>query len=121
MMAFTSANTIEKDMIAVRVSRDHRAAWLRPLYSDLHSKPKKPQDLPHYTCINFRHESAGIYRWEFDKGKKSVSVRAAPDGIGLAFVSDGHVTARLSNGSLGARSELFDAPKNEFGCLNSRQ
>src|SRR5882724_2451780 len=66
---------IQKDMIAVRVSKDHRAAIVgAPLYFKSHPKPKSPRDLLSQRCINFRHGSAGIYRWEFDKGRKSLSV-----------------------------------------------
>jgi DNA-binding transcriptional LysR family regulator len=107
---------IQKDMIAVRVSRDHRAAIVgAPSYFKSHPRPKTPHDLLKHRCINFRHGSAGVYRWEFDKGKKSLSVavngplivddvetlvRAAIDGIGLAFVSDERVTAELESGEL---------------------
>src|SRR6516165_11697985 len=62
---------IQKDMIAVRVSKDHRAAIVgSPEYFKEHPKPKTPHDLLKHRCINFRHGSAGLYRWEFDKGKK---------------------------------------------------
>jgi len=107
---------IQKDMIAVRVSKDHRAAIVgAPGYFKSHSKPKTPHDLLKHRCINFRHGNAGVYRWEFDKGKKSLSVavngplivddvetvvRAAMDGIGLAFVSDERVTPQLESGEL---------------------
>lgn len=107
---------IQKDMIAVRVSQDHRAAIVgAPAYFKSHPKPKTPHDLLRHKCINFRHGSAGVYRWEFDKGKKSLSVavngplivddvetlvRAAIDGIGLAFVSDERVSAQLASGEL---------------------
>jgi len=107
---------IQKDMIAVRVSRDHRAAIVgTPEYFKSHTKPKTPHDLLKHRCINFRHGSAGLYRWEFDKGKKSLSVavhgplivddvetlvRAAIDGVGLAFVSDERVAAQLESGEL---------------------
>ncbi len=107
---------IQKDMIAVRVSKDHRAAIVAsPSYFKSHPKPKTPHDLLKHRCINFRHGFAGVYRWEFDKGKKSLSVavngplivddvetlvRAAIDGVGLAFVSDERVTAQLENGEL---------------------
>jgi DNA-binding transcriptional LysR family regulator len=55
----------------------------------------------HHRCFNFRHGSAGVYRWEFDKGNQSLAVavqgplivddvelliRAAIDGVGLAFM-----------------------------------
>jgi DNA-binding transcriptional LysR family regulator len=107
---------IQKDMIAVRVSRDHRAAIVgSPAYFLSHPKPKTPRDLLKHRCINFRHGNAGLYRWEFDKGRKSLSVavngplivddvetlvRAAIDGIGLAFVSDERVAPQLSSGEL---------------------
>lgn len=107
---------IQKDMVAVRVSRDHRAAIVgAPSYFKSHPKPKTPHDLLKHRCINFRHGSAGMYRWEFDKGKKSLSVavngplivddvetlvRAAIDGVGLAFVSDERVEEPLERREL---------------------
>jgi len=107
---------IQKDMIAVRVSKDHRAAIVgAPSYFESRPKPKSPRDLLSQRCINFRHGSAGVYRWEFDKGKKSLSVavngplivddveilvRAALDGVGLAFVSDEYVAPHLASGAL---------------------
>src|SRR3954447_6256974 len=107
---------IQKDMIAVRVSKDQRAAIVAaPAYFKTHPKPKSPRDLLSHRCINFRHGSAGIYRWEFDKGKKSLSVavngplivddvellvRAAIDGIGLAFMSEDQAAPDLTSGAL---------------------
>ena len=107
---------IQKDMIAVRVSKDHRAAIVgAPSYFESRPKPKSPRDRLSQRCINFRHGSAGVYRWEFDKGKKSLSVavngplivddveilvRAALDGVGLAFVSDEYVAPHLASGAL---------------------
>jgi DNA-binding transcriptional LysR family regulator len=107
---------IQKDMIAVRVSKDHRAAIVgAPAYFRSHAKPKTPHDLLKHRCINFRHGTAGLYRWEFDKGRKSLSVavngplivddveimiRAALDGVGLAFVSDERVMPQLESGAL---------------------
>jgi len=107
---------IQKDLIAVRVSKDHRAAIVgSPEYFKAHPKPKTPHDLLRHRCINFRHGSAGLYRWEFDKGKKSLSVavngplivddvetliRAAIDGVGLAFVSDERAAQQLASGEL---------------------
>ena len=106
---------IQKDMIAVRVSKDHRAAIVgAPAYFEAHPKPKTPHDLLKHRCINFRHGNAGVYRWEFDKGKKSLSVavngplivddveiviRAAIDGIGLAFVGEDKVAEHLASGA----------------------
>ena len=107
---------IEKDMIAVRVSPDHRPAIVgSPSYFESYPKPKSPRDLVQQRCINFRHGSAGLYRWEFEKGKRSLSVavngplivddvelviRATLDGVGLAFLSEHQVVPHLDSGAL---------------------
>jgi len=107
---------IEKDMIAVRVSRDYRPAIVgAPSYFASRPKPKAPHDLLSHRCINFRHGDEGVYRWEFEKGRKSLSVgvegplivddvdvmiRAALDGVGLAFMSDEHAGPHLASGAL---------------------
>jgi DNA-binding transcriptional LysR family regulator len=107
---------IEKDMIAVRVSPDHRPAIVgSPSYFESYPMPKSPRDLVRQRCINFRHGSAGLYRWEFERGKRSVSVavngplivddvelviRAALDGVGLAFLSEHQVVPHLRSGAL---------------------
>src|SRR5579871_2558687 len=107
---------VERDMIAVRVSPEQRAAIVAaPSYFASHPRPKSPRDLPAHRCINFRHGSAGVYHWEFDKGRKSLSVavngpltvddvdvliRAAVDGVGLAFALEEHVAPQLASGAL---------------------
>ena len=108
---------IQKDMIAVRVSEDHRAAIVgSAAYFKSHVKPKAPRDLVSLPCINFRHGHGGeVYRWEFEKGRKSLSVavngplivddvelaiRAAIDGIGLAFISEDKVAQHLTTSAL---------------------
>lgn len=107
---------IGKDMIAVRVSRDHRPAIVgAPGYFKVHPKPKTPRDLPQHHCINFRHRGSGLYRWELDRGKQSLSVavsgplivddvelmtKAAIDGVGLAFMSDEHAAPHIASGAL---------------------
>ena len=103
-------------MVAVRVSKEQRAAIVgAPGYFASHPKPQSPRDLPTHLCINFRHGSAGVYHWEFDKGRKSLSVavngpltvddvdiliRAAVDGVGLAFALEEHVATQLAKGTL---------------------
>ena len=108
---------IQKDMIAVRVSGDQRAAIVgSPLYFKSNPMPKAPRDLPNHRCINYRHGAGSeIYRWEFDKGKKSLSVavsgplivddvellvHAALDGLGLAFVSEELAADHMAKGTL---------------------
>jgi DNA-binding transcriptional LysR family regulator len=107
---------IQKDMIAVRVSPDRRPVIVgSPAYFKSRSKPKVPRDLLNHRCINFRHGSDGVYRWEFQKGKKSLSVgvsgplivddvgiviRAAIDGVGLAFITEEQAVGLLADGLL---------------------
>lgn len=107
---------IERDMIAVRVSRDQRAAIVAaPGYFAEHPKPKSPRDLTKHRCLNFRQGESQLYRWEFDKGKESLAVgvtgpvvvddihimtRAALDGAGLAFMMDGWASPYLASGQL---------------------
>jgi DNA-binding transcriptional LysR family regulator len=107
---------IKKGMAAIRVSPDLRPAIVgSPRYFDSRPKPKTPRDLLGHLCINVRHGSEEIYRWEFEKGKQSqvvgvagplvvddveLSIRAALDGVGLAFVDDERVAAHLSSRAL---------------------
>src|SRR5216117_3541397 len=67
--------SIQRDMVAVRVSRDHRLAVVgSPEYFALHPKPNSPHDLPSHRCINLRGGSAGPYRWEFEKNGEALVV-----------------------------------------------
>lgn len=107
---------IERDMIAVKVSADQRPAIVgSPSYFESQSKPKNPHDLTRHRCINFRHGSTGLYRWELDKGKQSLAVavdgplivddvdvliRAAIAGVGLAFTLEEQVVPYLESGAL---------------------
>jgi DNA-binding transcriptional LysR family regulator len=107
---------IEQDMVAVRVSEDLRPAIVgSPRYFESHPRPAAPRDLLNHRCINYRHGSAGLYRWELDKGKQSFAVavngplivddveimtRAAIDGVGLAFMSEERAAPHLASGAL---------------------
>jgi DNA-binding transcriptional LysR family regulator len=107
---------IERDMIAVRVSADQRAAIVgAPAYFAAYPKPKSPRDLTTHRCLNFRHGADETYRWEFDKGKQSLTVavegplvvddvqlliRAAVDGVGLTFLMEEQAAPYLASGAL---------------------
>ncbi|WP_263373672.1 LysR family transcriptional regulator [Granulicella aggregans] len=89
---------IQRDMIAVRVTREMRLAVVgSPEYFESNPIPKHPQDLRDHACIGFRF-SNGLYRWEFEKGRKVLTVspqgpasfddpdlviRAVLDGVGI--------------------------------------
>jgi DNA-binding transcriptional LysR family regulator len=65
---------IQRDMIAVRVSKDLRLAVVgSPQYFKSHPIPRNPRDLKDHACIGFRF-SSGVYRWEFEKGRKTITV-----------------------------------------------
>jgi DNA-binding transcriptional LysR family regulator len=83
----------------------------------------RPAISSNHQCINFRHGSARVYRWEFDKGKKSLTaaangplivddveilIRAAVDGVGPAFNSENRAQPYMSGGGL-VRAD-WDAP-----------
>jgi len=107
---------IEQDMVAIRVSPDHRAAIVgAPGYFESHSTPRSPRDLVKHRCINFRHGKDEVYRWEFEKGTQAVTVavagplvvddvelviRAALDGVGLAYVGEDRAAPHIESGAL---------------------
>jgi DNA-binding transcriptional LysR family regulator len=69
---------IQRDMIAVRVTKEMRLAVVgSPGYFESNPIPRSPQDLKDHSCIGFRF-SNGLYRWEFEKGRKTLTV--SPQG-----------------------------------------
>ena len=69
---------IQRDMIAVPVTGEMRLAFVgSPEYFASNPKPRQPRDLKNHACIGFRF-AKGLYRWEFEKGKKAITV--SPDG-----------------------------------------
>lgn len=109
--------SVEKDMIAVRIGPDWRlVAVASPGYLAEHGVPGHPQDLVRHCCINMRHESAGgLYTWEFAKEGQELRVRvsgqltfnnsyamidAAVSGYGIAFVPDNIVERHVASGEL---------------------
>lgn len=108
---------IQRDMVAVRVTGEQRAAIVAaPGYFESHPRPKTPRDLTAHRCLRYRMGASGsVYRWEFEKRGKPVTVsvagplifndvdlmlRAALDGVGLAFLLEEQVTNFLANGKL---------------------
>jgi DNA-binding transcriptional LysR family regulator len=109
--------SVEKDMIAVRIGPDWRlVAVASPAYLAAHGMPKHPQDLVRHVCINMRHETAGgLYAWEFEKKRQELRVRvngqltfnnsyamidAAVNGYGIAYVPENIVERHIAAGSL---------------------
>lgn len=69
--------SVEKDMIGVRIGPDLRLAVVgSPKYLDGRARPVTPRDLLAHRCINLRMATRGnLYAWEFDSGAQSLSVR----------------------------------------------
>ena len=106
---------IQKDMIAVRVTGEMRLAVVGSQeYFDSNRKPKHPQDLRDHACIGFRFSNS-LYRWEFEKGRKSLTVspqgpvsfddpdlviQAVLKGVGIGTSMEESVASLISEGRL---------------------
>ncbi|PKR54969.1 LysR family transcriptional regulator [Thalassospira marina] len=110
---------VEKDMIAVPVSRPLRMlAVSAPSYFERRGRPQTPHDLVNHECLNYRFTSnGGMYAWEFEDAGTPLNVRvngqlafnsifpimdAALDGTGIGCVLDIHAESRIKDGTLEA-------------------
>ncbi|TGQ64031.1 LysR family transcriptional regulator [Mesorhizobium sp. M00.F.Ca.ET.186.01.1.1] len=108
---------VARDMIAVRIGPDMRMAVVgSPAYFATRPKPRTPQDLTAYNCINLRLPTyGGLYAWEFEKAGRELKVRvegqlvfniaslrlnAVLAGLGLAYLPEDQVSAHLTDGRL---------------------
>jgi DNA-binding transcriptional LysR family regulator len=109
--------SLEKDMIAVRIGPDLRLALVAsPGYLESNPVPVSPRDLSRHKCINLRMATKGdLYVWEFEKGGQEINVRvegqfivddyalaikASKAGHGLAYVLDDLVASDIESGAL---------------------
>lgn len=106
---------IQRDMVAVRVSADLRLALVgSPEYFARRKPPRTPQDLKEHPCVGFRF-SNGMYRWEFEKGKKALTfnpqgpvsfddtelvIRAVLKGVGIGMAMEHVLMPMIEEGSL---------------------
>ncbi len=96
------------DMIRVRVTGPIRIAVVgSPAYFAGRRPPRTPDDLASHNCIQYRLGAKGpIAKWQFERNGKArqiavagrltvnnpeLAVRAALDGIGIAYVAGGSV------------------------------
>jgi DNA-binding transcriptional LysR family regulator len=108
---------LAQDMISVRIGPDIRNAVVcTKSYLKNRKTPKTPKDLLQHQCINLRTSTYGrLYEWEFEKAKRSVSVRvdgpctfnnaydileAARSGFGLAYLPQELVQPMIESGEL---------------------
>ena len=109
--------SVEKDMVAVRLTADLRAAVVAsPAYFARHPPPAHPHELQHHRLINRRLlNSGGLYRWAFAKNGQALDVlgtgplvsnaddlmlRAALDGLGIAMLGEADVIRHVEEGRL---------------------
>jgi DNA-binding transcriptional LysR family regulator len=106
---------IQRDMIAVRVTQEMRLAVVgSPQYFESRDVPRKPQDLRDHSCIGFRFTN-GLYRWEFEKGRKALTVspqgpasfddpdlviHAVLNGVGIGTAMEETLRGMISEGRL---------------------
>jgi DNA-binding transcriptional LysR family regulator len=94
---------IQKDMIAVPVTRELRLAVVGSTrYFASRSIPQKPKDLSEHRCLTLRLPG-GPYRWEFAQGRKSVTINVN----GPLVIDDTHlvIQAALAGAGLGLAYE----------------
>lgn len=88
---------IQKDMIAVRVTPELRLAAVgSPGYFASRGIPEKPDDLNDHRCITLRL-AGGIYRWEFERGQKSVTINVN----GPLVIDDTHLVIQAALAGIG--------------------
>ncbi|ROR15092.1 LysR family transcriptional regulator [Erwinia sp. JUb26] len=109
--------SIEKDMVAVRIGPDWRMAIVAtPDYFAQHGVPQTPYELQNYRCINMRLPTlGGLYHWEFSKEGKAIRVKvegqlvfntlsaridAALSGMGVSCVPEDSVKTYIEEGKL---------------------
>lgn len=105
--------SVDKDMIAVRISPDWRlVAVASPAYFAKNPVPETPKDLVGHSCINHRQAtSGGLYAWEFEQDGRELRVRvegqltfnssvamidATLQGYGIAYVPENLVAEHIA-------------------------
>ncbi|QUP53850.1 LysR family transcriptional regulator [Ralstonia syzygii] len=111
------SDTVDKDMIAVRIGPDMRMAVVAsPTYFAEHPAPKTPRDLVHHRCINIRFPTyGGLDVWEFERRGRKLKIRvdgqlvlnttphiaaAAANGLGVAYLPEDEFSPHIEEGRL---------------------
>jgi DNA-binding transcriptional LysR family regulator len=104
------------DMIVVRVMGPTKLAVVgAPGYFAERAAPRVPDDLAAHSCVQFRRADGELFQWSFERSGKSrrvvvggrvvvnsadLAVRAAVDGLGLAYVIEPVAEPFLRSGEL---------------------
>jgi DNA-binding transcriptional LysR family regulator len=125
--AIRIGEVIERDMVAVRLGPDLRQiAVASPDYLARHGVPESPRELTTHRCLGWRWEGHELpYKWEFNRdGKwfevevkgplicssKEFCVKAAVEGLGIAFATEELVAPYVEQGRLVSLFESWSAP-----------
>jgi DNA-binding transcriptional LysR family regulator len=105
------------DMIAVRVMGPMQIAVVgAPTYFARRRPPRTPDDLVRHSCVQYRRQGDGnVFAWPFERNRKSrrtsvdgrvmvndadLAVRAAVDGLGIAYTIEALAEPFLRSGQL---------------------
>jgi DNA-binding transcriptional LysR family regulator len=104
------------DMIVVRVMGPTKLAVVgAPGYFAERASPRVPDELASHSCVQFRRADGELFQWSFERNGKSrrvvvggrvvvnsadLAVRAAVDGLGLAYVIEPVAEPFLRSGEL---------------------
>jgi DNA-binding transcriptional LysR family regulator len=108
---------VPADMIAVRVMGPMKIAVVgAPTYFARRRAPRTPDDLARHICVEYRREAdGGVLMWLFERNRKSrrisvdgrvmvnnsdLAVRAAVDGLGIAYTVEALAEPFLRSGQL---------------------
>jgi DNA-binding transcriptional LysR family regulator len=108
----------EADMIAVRVVGPMKAAMVgAPTYFALRPRPRTPDDLVRHSCVQYRRggTDGAVFNWPLERDGKSqtisvqgrvmvndadLALRAAVDGLGIAYTTEALADPFLRSGQL---------------------
>jgi DNA-binding transcriptional LysR family regulator len=108
---------VAADMVAVRVMGPLKVAVVgAPSYFARRPRPRIPDDLARHSCVQYRRGVDGaVFEWPFERNGKSqkisvngqvmvnnpnLVVRAAVDGLGVAYAIEAYVEPFLRSGQL---------------------
>lgn len=104
------------DMIAVRVMGPARAFVVgAPAYFARRRTPRTPDDLARHCCVQYRRAAGAVFEWPFERDGQALrislqgrvmvndtdlAVRAAVDGLGIAYTIEAVAEPFLRSGQL---------------------
>jgi DNA-binding transcriptional LysR family regulator len=108
--------SLAQDMVALPLGPPVRLVVVAsPMYAARRGLPQQPHELKQHACVGRRFPSGAVYAWEFSKGGESLAIavdgpllldddelilRAALDGIGLAYVYEAQAQESIEQGRL---------------------